>query len=65
MKEEWLSEYQRKYCLDCDLIGSVERAQRVETLMGGEPFSEERICIFFRRRRELVATDPRFPAHSR
>jgi Domain of unknown function (DUF4424) len=43
MKEDRLSEYQRKYCLDRDLIGSVERAQRVEKVMGGAPFSEERI----------------------
>jgi hypothetical protein len=43
MKEDWFSEYQRKYCIDQDLVASVERAQRVEKVMGGAPFSEERI----------------------
>jgi hypothetical protein len=43
MKEDWLSEYRSKYCLDRDLIASVERARRVEKVMGGAPFSEERI----------------------
>jgi hypothetical protein len=41
--EDWFSEYQRKYCIDRDLVASVERAQRMEKVMGGAPFSEERI----------------------
>jgi hypothetical protein len=43
MNEDWFSEYQRKYCIDRNLVASVERAQRVEKVMGGAPFSEERI----------------------
>jgi hypothetical protein len=41
--EDWFSEYQRKYCLARDLVASVERARRVEKVMGGAPYSEERI----------------------
>jgi Domain of unknown function (DUF4424) len=43
MKGDWLNDYRRKYCIDQDLIASVDRARRVEKVRGGAPFSEERI----------------------
>jgi hypothetical protein len=43
MKEDWFSDYQRKYCMDRDFIASVERARRAAKMEFGAPFSEERI----------------------
>jgi len=43
MKEDWFGDYQRKYCMDRDFIGSVERARRAAKMDFGAPFSEERI----------------------
>lgn len=40
-KEQWLAEYQRKYCLDRDFLNSVARAAKGAKF--GSPFAEERI----------------------
>jgi uncharacterized protein DUF4424 len=44
IKENWFAEYRRKYCLDQDLLSSLERARRAGKREFGAPFSEERVA---------------------
>src|SRR5437660_1278291 len=41
-KESWFADYRRKYCLDQELLSSLERARRAGKREFGAPFSEER-----------------------
>ena len=43
MKEGWFRDYARKYCMDADFMGAVERARQSAKSQYGAPFSEERI----------------------
>ena len=42
-KEDWFRDYERKYCLDCDVLAAVDRAKRAAPGSYGAPFSEQRI----------------------
>jgi hypothetical protein len=42
-KEAWFSDYQKKYCIDRDLLAAVERARRAAKSDWGAPMTEERI----------------------
>ena len=42
-KEPWFENYRRKYCLDNDFLGTVERLRRANNSEFGPPYSEERI----------------------
>jgi Domain of unknown function (DUF4424) len=41
--EEWFIDYRRKYCMDQQFLGAVERAARAARYDTGGPFTEERI----------------------
>lgn len=43
LKEDWFSEFQRKYCMDRSFLDAVSRVRQATRTETGSPFSEQRI----------------------